>query len=145
MNQNTTPLSPYHRSLTRNMVLLVMVISFTPMLLVTGIILKQFSASHHEKIYAHLGELVLKHKQNIDSFLEEKVQNIRFLTGAIAFDRIGQNGMVGEHLSLLQSAYGTVIVDLGVVNEQGQQVAYAGPFDLEKARYADADWFKMAI
>jgi two-component system NtrC family sensor kinase len=36
-------------------------------------------------------------------------------------------------------------VDLGVVDEQGQQVAYAGPFRLEKARYADADWFKRAI
>ena len=40
MNRNPTPLSPYYRSLTRNMVLLVIVISFTPMLLVTGIILK---------------------------------------------------------------------------------------------------------
>jgi two-component system NtrC family sensor kinase len=36
-------------------------------------------------------------------------------------------------------------VDLGVVDEKGQQAAYAGPFKLEKADYADADWFKKAI
>ncbi|MCB2145821.1 MAG: GHKL domain-containing protein [Deltaproteobacteria bacterium] len=145
MNRNLPPLSPYYRSLTRNMVLLVMVISFTPMVLVTGIILDQFSSSHHEKVFAHLGELVLKHKQNIDSFLDEKVQNIRFLADSIDFDRISQPGIIAEDLSRLQSAYGTVFVDLGVVNEQGQQVAYAGPFNLENAIYADADWFKKAI
>ena len=145
MNIETTQLSPYYRMLRRNMVLLVMVISFTPTILVTGIILDHFSASHHEKIFAHLGELVLKHKQNIDSFLDEKVQNIRFLADSIDFGRVGQPGMIIEDLSRLQSAYGTVFVDLGVVNEQGSQVAYAGPFNLEKARYADADWFKKAI
>jgi two-component system NtrC family sensor kinase len=145
MNGESKPLSPYYRSLTRNMVLLVMVISLTPMLLVTGIILKQFSASHHEKIYAHLGELVLKHKQNMDSFLEERLQNIRFLADSIDFDRCGQGNLVDGHLARLQRAYGPVFVDLGVVDEQGQQVAYAGPFRLEKARYADADWFKRAI
>jgi two-component system NtrC family sensor kinase len=145
MNRESKPLSPYYRSLTRNMVLLVMVISLTPMLLVTGIILKQFSASHHEKIYAHLGELVLKHKQNMDSFLEERLQNIRFLADSIDFDRCGQGNLVDGHLARLQRAYGPVFVDLGVVDEQGQQVAYAGPFRLEKARYADADWFKRAI
>ena len=145
MNRKPIPLSPYYRSLTRNMVLLVMVISLTPMLLVTGIILNQFSTSHHEKVYAHLGELVLKHKQNIDSFLDEKVQNIRFLADSIDFGRVGQAVMIAEDLSRLQGAYGTVFVDLGVVDENGQQAAYAGPFKLEKADYADADWFKKAI
>ncbi len=145
MNRKPSPLSPYYRSLTRNMVLLVMVISFTPMLLVTGIILNQFSASHHEKIHAHLGELVLKHKQNIDSFLSEKLQNIRFLADTIDVDHCGQQNMIEGHLARLQRAYGPVFVDLGVVNEQGLQVAYSGPFKLEQARYADADWFKRAI
>ncbi len=145
MNRKPTPLSPYYRSLTRNMVLLVMVISFTPMLLVTGIILNRFSASHHEKIHAHLGELVLKHKQNIDGFLSEKLQNIRFLADTIDVDDCGRQNMIEANLARLQRAYGPVFVDLGVVNEQGQQVAYAGPFKLEKARYADADWFKKAI
>ena len=145
MNRKTTQLSPYYRSLRRNMVLLVMVISVTPMLLVTGIILNQFSASHHEKINAHLGELVLKHKQNIDSFLSEKLHNIRFLADTIDFDNCGHQNMIVEHLARLQRAYGPVFVDLGVIDGQGQQVAYAGPFRLERARYADADWFKKAI
>ena len=145
MPQNPSPLTSHYRSLTRNIVLLVIFVSFTPMVLVTGIILRQFSASHHEKIHAHLEELVLKHQQNIDSFLEEKVMDIRFLADSIDFDTIGEKDAAGDRLNRLQSAFGTVFVDLGVVDEQGQQVAYAGPFKLAKARYEEADWFKKAI
>jgi two-component system NtrC family sensor kinase len=145
MNAQKEHLTPYYRSLTRNMVLLVIIISFTPMLLVTGIILRQFSTSHHEKIYAHLEELVLKHQQNIDSFLEEQVQNIRFLAETIDFDHIDQNDAIGHHLERLQCAYGRIFVDLGIIDEQGQQVAYSGPFKLAKAHYADADWFQQAV
>jgi two-component system NtrC family sensor kinase len=145
MNIDKTILNPYYRSLTRNMVLLVMVISLAPMIIVTGIILNQFSASHHEKVYAHLGELVLKHKQNIDRFLAERINNIRFLADTTEFDHIGHNGDIADQLSHLQSAYGTVFVDLGVVNEKGRQIAYAGPFKLKKAKYANADWFKKAL
>ncbi|PIE66900.1 MAG: two-component sensor histidine kinase [Deltaproteobacteria bacterium] len=145
MNRDKTTQSPYYRSLTRNMVLLVVLISLAPMVIVTGIILNQFSTSHHEKVYAHLGELVLKHKQNIDAFLAERIHNISFLADIMQFDRIGDDSGIAEKLSLLQSAYGTVFVDLGVVNDKGQQVAYAGPFKLAKAQYADADWFKKSL
>jgi two-component system NtrC family sensor kinase len=36
-------------------------------------------------------------------------------------------------------------VDLGVVSEQGVQVAYAGAFRLERANYSEAHWFQQAI
>ncbi len=145
MNKKISPLNPYYRSLARNMALIVITISVAPMVLVSGFILGQFSASHHEKINAHLGELVLKHKQNIDSFLLEKLQNIRFMVDSMDFEHCAYQNSVEGYLTRLQRAYGPVFVDLGVIDEQGQQIAYAGPFKLEKARYANADWFKKAI
>ena len=145
MDKNSMLHNPYYRSLTRNMVLLVMIISLSPMIMVTGIILNQFSVSYHEKLYAHLGELVLKHKQQIDGFLQERVQNIRFLADTVDFDQISHSGAISVHLSRLQAAYGTVFVDLGIIDENGQQLAYAGPFRLEKARYTNAHWFQKAI
>ena len=36
-------------------------------------------------------------------------------------------------------------MDLGVVDAEGIQEAYAGPFKLAKAYYGDADWFRAAI
>ena len=63
----------YYQSLTRNMILTVIIVSFTPMILVISILLHQFDKSYQEKTYAHLSELVQKHEQNIDSFLNEKI------------------------------------------------------------------------
>ena len=137
--------SDYYRSLTRKMLLTIIIVSFTPMIMVSSIILYQFNLSYHEKVEAHLEELVLKHKQNIDNFLKEKLGDIRFLGEAFCCEELTKESFLQDKLVMLQQEFGPVFVDLGVVNAQGFQVAYAGPFKLGKARYSDAQWFKKAI
>ncbi|UCF94398.1 MAG: two-component sensor histidine kinase [Desulfobacterales bacterium] len=145
MNQNRLLKNPYYRTLTRKMILIVILVSFTPLILVSGIILDQFRKSYYEKIHAHLKELVLKHKQNIDGFLNEKLADIRFLARSYGGENLSNESFLQERLAALQQEFGPVFVDMGFVNEQGHQVAYAGPFKLAKAHYADAEWFKEAI
>ncbi len=135
----------YYRLLTRNMLLIIIIVSFTPMILVSAMLLRQFSNSYHEKVRAHLEELAQKHKQNIDSFLKEKLADICFLAETFGFGELSSESFLRDRLETLQRDYGSVFVDLGVVNAQGLQVAYAGPFKLEKALYYDADWFKKAM
>ncbi|MDM8552097.1 ATP-binding protein, partial [Desulfobacterales bacterium HSG2] len=119
--------------------------SITPMILVSGIILDQFHTSYHEKVHDHLEELVRKHKQNIDRFLTEKLGDIRFLTNTFSYGQLCDESLLQERLNDLQKSYNGVFEDLGVVNEQGLQISYAGPFKLVKARYSEAEWFNKAI
>ncbi len=135
----------YYHSLTRNMLLTVIIVSFTPMILVGGIILYQFQTSYHEKVHAHLEELVQKHKQNIDSFLQEKLGDIRFLADNFNFEELRDETCLTDKLESLQKEFGLVFVDLGVISENGIQIAYAGPFKLGKALYSQADWFQKAM
>jgi len=127
------------------MFITVIVVSITPMLLVSGIILYQFHASYKEKILAHLETLVNKHKRTIDSFLEEKLAEIRFLAKAFSFEELGDESFLRDRLETLQQVHGPDFVDLGVVNSQGVQMAYAGPFRLEEAHYSESDWFQNAM
>ncbi len=145
MNENRRKNSNYYRSLTRNMFLIVIVVSVTPMILVSGIVLYQFHTSYHEKVNAHLGELVQKHKQNIDSFLKEKLGDIRSLAKTFSFEDLRDETFLRDRLEVLQQAYGPVFVDLGVINATGVQVAYSGPFRLGKALYSTAGWFQEAM
>jgi two-component system NtrC family sensor kinase len=135
----------YYRSLTRNMLLTVIIVSFTPMIVVSGIILYQFQDSYSEKVHAHLGELVLNHKQNIDTFLQEKLKHIRFLAKSYSFEELSNELFLQDQLFNLQEGFSPFFVDLGVVNERGVQVAYAGPFKLGKASYSTADWYEKAM
>jgi two-component system NtrC family sensor kinase len=127
------------------MVLVVLIVSFTPLVLVSGIILYEFEISYKEKVYAHLAEVVEKHRQRIDSFLTERLGNIRFISNTFSFEELSEESFLQDTLAALQQGYEPVFVDVGVVNERGVQVAYAGPFKLGNALYAEADWFKKAI
>ena len=136
--------NPYYRSLARKMITLVLVVSLTPMLLVSGVILYEFQKSHKEKVYAHLGELVEKHRQNIETFLNEKLNDVRFLGKSLFDDQINDITALQNRLEAFQQVFSPAFVDLGVVDAQGIQIAYVGPFKLDKAQYSDADWFKKA-
>jgi two-component system, NtrC family, sensor kinase len=135
----------YYRSLTRKMVLIMVLVSFTPLILISAIIGYRFHTSYREKVIAHLKELVLKHEQNIDGFLHEKLLEIGVLANSYGLEQVSSEGFLQQRLATLQQVYGSVFVDLGVVDEQGAQLAYAGPFRLVKANYAEAEWFKLAI
>jgi len=145
MKQAAYQKNDYYRSLTRKMILIIIIVSFTPLILVGSIILYRFHVSYHEKVEAHLQELVLKHKQTIDNFLKEKLGDIRLQAETFCFDELKDVSFLQDRLEMLQQSFGPVFVDLGVVNSQGLQVAYAGPFRLGEALYFEADWFKRAM
>lgn len=135
----------FYRTLTRNMVFIMVLVSFTPLFLVTGLILGQYNRSYREKVHAHLGELVEKHSQNIDGFLTEHLNLLRFFVDSHPFEQFRNEAFLELKLAQLQLQFGGVFEDLGVVDDQGVQIDYAGPFKLLKAHYTDADWFKKAL
>ena len=136
---------PYYRSLTLNMTVSIIVVSFIPVFLVGSTIYYNFYASYREKVYAHLEELVEKQRQQIDDFLVDKLADIRFLARNLSYRNLSNEAFLQSTLASLQRNYRYVFVDLGVVNGDGQQVAYAGPFKLAEADYADTDWFQQAM
>jgi two-component system NtrC family sensor kinase len=136
--------SPYYRSLARKMTMLVLVVSVTPLLLVSGVILYEFQTSYKEKVYAHLGEVVEKHRQNIATFLDEKLSEVRYLGKSLSDTQIDNVAALQTRLEDFQQVFAPAFVDLGVVDAKGIQIAYVGPFKLDKAQYSDADWFKKA-
>jgi len=135
----------YYRLLTRNIILTIISVSIIPLILVSITIYYQFRTSYHEKVYAHLCEIVHKHKQNIDGFLSEKLGDIRFLANSFGLEKLSDESFLQDRLAALQENYGPVFVDLGVINTAGEQIAYAGPFKLAKANYSDAQWYQQAV
>jgi two-component system NtrC family sensor kinase len=127
------------------MTVTIIVVSFIPVFLVGSTIYYNFYASYREKVYAHLEELVEKHRQQIDDFLVDKLADIRFMARNLGYRNLSDEAFLQTTLASLQRNYNHVFVDLGVVNGDGQQVAYAGPFKLAEADYADTDWFQQAM
>ena len=135
----------YYKSLTRSMVLTVFLVSLTPLALVSAITSYQFHTSYKDRVNAHLRELVLKHKRNIDGFLAEKLAVIRVLADLIPESRFRDPAALQAILKSLQDRHHGAFVDMGLVDAHGVQVAYAGPLRLERARYAETRWFREAM
>lgn len=135
----------YYRSLLRNVVLTILLTAMTPTVIVSLFILDEFRSSYEKKVYDHLELLVRKHKKNIDLFLDEKLMDIRMLANMHSFAELREAATLNRKFDDLQRAFDRSFVDLGVVDHQGRQIAYAGPHDLTGVNYADTDWFQEAI
>jgi len=129
----------------RNVAVQMISISFVPLILILLIIGYEFQTSYKEKSLAYLRELVLKHQNTIDLFLNEKLSYIQVLARSYSYQQLRDEELLAQKLSVLQSSYGGVFVDIGVVDDKGIQIAYAGAFNLGKANYANAEWFKQAM
>lgn len=135
---------PY-RGASRRILLTFIIVSFLPLMIITGSVLYQSHIFYHEKIRTQMEYLVKIHTQNIDTFLKERLNNIRHLAANTSFVDLRDEAYLRKMLESLQNEYGPVFSDLGVVDNSGRQLSYTGPFRLVNADYSDAGWFKNAI
>ncbi|MCE5333567.1 MAG: two-component sensor histidine kinase, partial [Desulfobacteraceae bacterium] len=135
----------FYRSLTRNIISIVILVSFTPLVLIAGLIGYSFETAYREKVLAHLEELVEKHQQNINAFVDEKISYIKVLADSYSYERLTDPAFLQNKLVILQNAYSGIFVDLGVINSSGVQISYAGNLKLDHADYSNAEWFREAV
>lgn len=145
MEPHLTEDKSYYHTLSRNMLITVVVVSFMPLIFVSGIILYHFQTSYSEKVSAHIESLVNQHRLQIDTFLSERLKDIVFLTDSYTYRELSDEAFLKGIFDHLRKEQGQVFQDMGIVDHEGRQVAYAGPYRLENANYAGAEWFKSAI
>ena len=126
---------------TRNLVLTVMLVAGLPLLFIGFIIIQQFGDAYHTKITDHLTVLVRKHSRTIDNFLTDRLGDIRVLARSHPIEDLADQDFLTKKLAILREEYGGVFVDLGLIDPEGVQQAYSGPFSLAKADYGGAVWF----
>jgi two-component system NtrC family sensor kinase len=136
--------SAYYSDFRLKIALRIVIVSLAPLILVAGIILYQFHVYANKMVHAHLDELVLRHRQKIDDFLKQKLSDISYLSKSYDISQLSDKAFLQQRLRALQTDYSYVFVDLGVIDDSGRQVSYAGPFDLDQANYSSSEWFQEA-
>ena len=135
----------YYRYLTRSMLFSIILVSVAPLIVIATAILYYFQASYRDIAVGHLRAMVKERARIVDTFLDERLANIRVLAESHTMDEFSDEKFLAEKLAKLRDTYVKAFVDLGVVSANGIQVAYAGPFRLRRVDYSGADWFKQAI
>ncbi len=125
----------------RTMVLTVMLVAGIPLLLIGLLVIQQFGDAYRTKITDHLTLLMRKHSRTVDGFLADRVGDIRVLARSHSIEQLTDQDFLTRKLAILREEYGGFFVDLGLIDPQGIQQVYSGPFHLAKADYAGAPWF----
>ncbi len=115
-----------------------------PFILVLGTGYYYFKTSIESSTIASMNRIVEDHRHMIESFLNERKNDLDFILYSYTFDDLSQSDQldtVFDHLQRGSQAF----VDLGVFNEDGFHVAYHGPYSLKGKIYKDADWFKEVM
>ena len=131
----------YTRTIRKMLIVRVFLLPFSVLILVYGTIIYFFSTYSSQQVKNELVRIANDHRNLIDQFLFEKASILQFTAASFSKDELSSKSNLETLLKNLQ-AQSKAFVDLGMFDENGRHVAYAGPFDLAGKSYAQADWFK---
>jgi two-component system NtrC family sensor kinase len=114
-------------------------------LVVTGAVnLRQFRHAYHTKVTNELAVMIERHSLTVNSFINDRLSDVRVIAREHPIERLQEPDFMRRVLSLMREEYHGAFVDLGVVDSEGVQTSYAGPFNLLMANYSTAAWFQDA-
>ena len=82
--------------------------------------------------------------RSVSFFLNQRQSALSFAVYDNTFEDLTDPDRLSEILSNLQKAFGD-FTDIGVIDSNGRQVAYKGPYNLEGKDYSGQEWFKKVL
>ncbi|MHC1742492.1 MAG: ATP-binding protein [Syntrophobacteraceae bacterium] len=99
-----------------------------------------FSVSFTAKIMERLNTLIENRRNAIDLFLEERISQLNTLAYTHSFAQLGDEKTLGNVFTLMQSRSKS-FVDVGIIDRDGNHMAYVGPYQLQGLNYSNEAWF----
>ncbi|MFH2218995.1 MAG: ATP-binding protein [Pseudomonadota bacterium] len=133
-----------YRILRRNIVILMLLVTLVPLVLMTAINHYLYQATIKNEIVNPLRLLSNKTKHSFELFLDQKLANVKFIASAYSFEELADEKNLNRIFRILKAEFGG-FVDLGLIDCQGIQVSYAGPYDLLGKDYSQQGWFQEVV
>jgi two-component system, NtrC family, sensor kinase len=129
-----------YRVLRRNIIVLMLLITVIPLLLMAFINYHQYQSALKNEIVAPLRVLVSKTKHSFELFLAGRVSTVSFIASAYSYDDLADEKKLSRIFRVLKQEF-KGFVDLGLIDANGVQVSYVGPYELKGKNYAEQSWF----
>ena len=133
-----------YKNLQRKIMLIVLVVSLVPLILLGGTIYYQFARMYKNKIEEQIKYRAKAQAEAVDVFLKERITLLNTVACTNTFSELTDEKRLSEIFSVMNSK-GGAFVDLGIIKNNGQQVAYMGPYDLSGLNYYQQSWFGEVV
>jgi two-component system NtrC family sensor kinase len=133
-----------YRSLKIRIIIIDAVLSVVPLIIVVTISYFWFQQILKDDFKDQLKGDIESTKQSVEFFLDERLSALRFIVSSYTFEELRDKKILNAVFVRLKREF-PGLVDLGVIDSDGIQQAYAGPYLLEKKNYSTQDWFNKIV
>lgn len=153
MRKNDTVSSPdniesqklKHPVFRSRIVTVLLVVSLLPLCLVGFGAWAVFGRLLEQKSLGMQRSVVESHARSIEAYLDEHLHLLQLLAESNSLQEIADNKRLTALFADLNLSSGGGFVDLGVIDKNGEHLAYVGPYDLLERNYRDSDWFEEVM
>ncbi len=130
----------YIKKLQMEIIAVVLSFSLIPLFALGFFLYFQFTNTYTQKVMNNLRTIVDNKKKALDMFFEERVSQLKAIAYMHSYKELTDEEYIRNLLSVVQSSSNSLI-DLGIINKDGEQVAYMGPYSLKGMNYKNELWF----
>jgi signal transduction histidine kinase len=135
---------PRYRRLRRNVVVLTVFVTLAPLIVLTVINYFQDRHSYETEHRFAVSEILSNTKRTLNFVIDERRSALALILAEQSYREASSDSALARTLQSLRGSFGGFI-DLGLIDSNGQQVYYAGPYDLKGRNYTDQSWFQQVV
>ena len=132
----------YFQVLRAKIVAVTLFFSLVPLFVLGITIYQEFSAAYRSKIAADARSLVQNRRNSLELFFRERISQLITVARTEKLGQLRDETFLNHLFNVMQSQSKSYI-DLGLIDQDGNHVAYVGPYydRLKTVNYAEAEWF----
>jgi two-component system NtrC family sensor kinase len=120
---------------------LTMLVSLTPLVVMTELNDFMYRGALQSETHHRITRALSNVSRSLEFVVEERVSALELLIEEHSLADLSSNNNLAAILSNLQQSFGG-FVDLGVIDRNGVQGYYTGPYNLQGDHYDDQEWFQ---
>lgn len=115
-------------------------VSLTPLGIMTWVNYTQYRKTLVAETDHLISRIASNSQRFIDGFLEERRAALSYVANRESYEDLCDQGKLSRIFLNMNESFGG-LVDLGVIDADGGQRSYVGPYELKGKNYKDQDWF----
>ncbi len=134
----------HYRGLWRFSVIVTSLVAIVPLLVLTVISYLNDHESYRVESELAVNRILTTTRGTLEGALQERRNAMSLILSENSYEELSEDETLTATFQHLQGAFGG-FVDLGLIDSDGNQNSYAGPYDLKGKNYQGQDWFHEVL
>ncbi len=133
-----------YKTLQRKITTIILCVAIFPLVVLGETIYYRFAKTYEEKIEDQIKYRARSQSYAMEVFLRERTAILAAIVDTHSFNELKQQENLTRIFKVI-SRRTDGLIDLGVIDNTGQHLAYAGPYDLKGLNYFQQPWFNEVL